>query len=221
MSREKPSGWTIAWLAWLLAFVVIEIPAALWSKGGTLSAHIWRRWFDELWERILLASWGVILFVAHFVFEAPAWWSVILGAVGVAAVIIAAEIRHGMQSSALRAEWIGHRKQHEKALRNEYPMWSPTRILHEARRATEALHGPEPKEEGMSPLVRKLIVSVIYGVGALGAVVSAALADGVVNSSEWWAIALAFGTAFWGKFSSNTTLIAPSRRGETIAGPRP
>ena len=39
------SGWTTAWLGWLLMFAVIE-GAALFNKqqGDTLSEHIWE-WF--------------------------------------------------------------------------------------------------------------------------------------------------------------------------------
>lgn len=39
------SGWTIAWLVWLGAFVVIEGPALANKKpDDTLSEHVWR-WF--------------------------------------------------------------------------------------------------------------------------------------------------------------------------------
>jgi H+/Cl- antiporter ClcA len=72
----------------------------------------------------------------------------------------------------------------------------------------------------MSPLVKKLFVSLAYGVGALSGVLTAALADGVVSGDEWAALASAFFVAFWGKFSSNTTVIAASRTGETISGPK-
>jgi len=71
----------------------------------------------------------------------------------------------------------------------------------------------------MNPLVKKLITSLVYGLGALGAVVAAALGDGVITGTEWSAIAAAFVVAAWGKFSSNTTVLAPSREGETMAGP--
>lgn len=173
MTRERPSGWTIAWLLWLGAFVAIEIPAAIWSKGGTLSEHVWWRWFDETWERWLIGASMTLVAIAHFMFEASAWWSVIIGLVGCTIVIVLAEIRHQAKRPAL--EWKAHLTQRQKALHNEYPMWTPGKVLREARRATQTLHGPQPKERSMSPLLRKFIVSLIYGVGALGAVVSAAL----------------------------------------------
>jgi hypothetical protein len=96
-TREKPSGWTIAWLAWLIAFAVIEVPAVVFGKGASLTSHIRRRWFDETWERVVLAVAGVLLFVAHFAFGAPAWWSVIIGIVVCSGIIVAAEIRHAKQ----------------------------------------------------------------------------------------------------------------------------
>jgi len=72
----------------------------------------------------------------------------------------------------------------------------------------------------MNPLIKKAIVSLIYGLGALGAVVTVALQDGGITGEEWMLIGSAFVAAAWGKFSSNTTVIAPSRAGETIAGPK-
>lgn len=71
----------------------------------------------------------------------------------------------------------------------------------------------------VNPLVKKVIVSLVYGLGALGAVVTVALQDGVISGNEWGLIGSAFIAAAWGKFSSNTTILAPSRAGETIAGP--
>lgn len=40
------SGWTVAWLFWIAAFLAIEVPA-LFNKepGDTLSEHIWK-WFS-------------------------------------------------------------------------------------------------------------------------------------------------------------------------------
>lgn len=39
-------GYTIAWLLWILAFFVIEVPAILNKRlGDTLSEHVWR-WFS-------------------------------------------------------------------------------------------------------------------------------------------------------------------------------
>ena len=84
------------------------------------------------------------------------------------------------------------------------------------------LEGMKPMEVSMSPFVKKLIVSAVYGVGALGAVVAAALEDSVISGNEWALVLGAFAAAFWGKFSSNTTIIAPAREGETVTefGPK-
>jgi len=39
------SGWTIAWLTWIAAFLAIEIPGLLnKTPGDTLSEHVWK-WF--------------------------------------------------------------------------------------------------------------------------------------------------------------------------------
>lgn len=36
------NGWDFAWIAWLLAFLAIELPAALnKTPGDTLSEHVW------------------------------------------------------------------------------------------------------------------------------------------------------------------------------------
>ena len=116
--------------------------------------------------------------------------------------------------------------------------------MREATRLLEAAHGPSEKLEGtggfkgwlfrfafgwilkgrlrevkMSPLVKKIVVSLAFGIGAVTIMLQAALADGVVSATEWAEMLPAFVAAFWGKFSSNTTIIAPSRKGETIAGP--
>jgi hypothetical protein len=67
------SGWTVAWLFWLLMFAAIELPALVNKRrGDTLSEHVWS-WFavrDKpkgwVFRRLIL-----ILFlgwlVAHFV----------------------------------------------------------------------------------------------------------------------------------------------------------
>jgi len=53
---KHPSRWRWAWIGWLLAFLLLEVPAALNKrKGGTLSKHVWR-WFP---------TWG--------------WWSLVAG----------------------------------------------------------------------------------------------------------------------------------------------
>ena len=115
----------------------------------------------------------------------------------------------------------------------------------EATKRLEAAHGPEPEkpkklgrikaallrfavsrvfgnvsEVKMSPLVKKIITALVFGVGAVSLVLDAALADGTISGGEWPALLSAFAVAAWGKFSSNTTIIAPSRAGESISGPK-
>ena len=79
------------------------------------------------------------------------------------------------------------------------------------------LEGVKPMEVSM--LWKKLIVSLVYGIGATGAVLSVVLQDSTITGTEWMALLSAFAAAGWGKFSSNTTVVAPSRKGETITGP--
>lgn len=78
------------------------------------------------------------------------------------------------------------------------------------------LRGLAPVEVPM--LVKKLVVAAVYGIGATAATLQLALADSMMSGDEWAAVLSAFIAAFWGKFSSNTTKIMPSRDGETIHG---
>ena len=111
----------------------------------------------------------------------------------------------------------------------------------EATKRLEAAHGPGPESVGwvkglllrfavrqvfrnvsevrMSPFVSKILTALVFGIGAVSLVLDAALADGTISGSEWPALLSAFAVAAWGKFSSNTRFIAPSRKGETVNGP--
>jgi len=80
------------------------------------------------------------------------------------------------------------------------------------------LKGVEPLEVSM--FAKKVIVSLLYGLGAAAPVAQLALADGVISGNEWGGLISAAFVAFWGKFSSNTTVLKPSRKGETMAGPK-
>jgi hypothetical protein len=78
VTRQRPSGYTVAWLAWLCLFLAIEIPAALREKAGTvktLSRHVWARWAPLWWQRALVIAFGVEVFVLHFATAGAYWWS--------------------------------------------------------------------------------------------------------------------------------------------------
>lgn len=75
------SGFTVAWILWIMAFVGIEGYAlARKEKGDTLSEHVWK-WFavndphaNQVWRwvgRVLLLTGGVWL-TGHLAFG---WWS--------------------------------------------------------------------------------------------------------------------------------------------------
>jgi len=128
-------------------------------------------------------------------------------------------------------------------LRERIPFFRARKL---AYKETEVRLGPEPASpvkpplpirilvallgkhlQGMKPLevpmfAQKLIVSLVFGIGAAGPVVSAAFADGVISGQEWGGILSAFIAAAYGKFSSNTTVFAPARKGETVTdfGPK-
>jgi len=139
-------------------------------------------------------------------------------------------------------EWDAHfdaRRMHLINLRGLTPLEAWRR----ARKITERKHGRRPGEIRLplvirvviwwlkqrtgawrplevSMLVKKLVVSLLYGIGAAAPALQLALADGVVTGNEWSGIFTALVVAFWGKFSSNTTVLGPSRDGETITGPK-
>jgi hypothetical protein len=86
--REARGPWPWLWLAWLVAFLAVEIPAAIRkAKNDTLSEHVWR-WFRGPWRRLVIGAFMVAL-TCHFVFGASALW--LLTAVPVAALIVYAE----------------------------------------------------------------------------------------------------------------------------------
>ncbi|GAA2609536.1 hypothetical protein SMC26_39390 [Actinomadura fulvescens] len=80
MTRRRVSGFTLAWAAWVVFFLVVEgIALARGAKGDTFSEHWWRVW--RVRERVpvplrwLLAgvqlTFGVWL-VGHLTFG---WWT--------------------------------------------------------------------------------------------------------------------------------------------------
>lgn len=105
-----------------------------------------------------------------------------------------------------------------------------------ARAITQARYGPQPGKAPIwvrvgakivgkqlsgvapvevSPMLQRIIVAVVFGIGAAGPVLAAALADAVISGQEWSGIASAFIVALWGKFSSSTTFLSATRPGET------
>lgn len=76
MTNDRRSGWVWAWLVWLAAFLVIEIPAAILTPDavGTLSVHVWGRWFPEPWARgVFLLFWTVV--GIHFANRGRRWYA--------------------------------------------------------------------------------------------------------------------------------------------------
>ncbi len=84
--------WTLVWLFWLGLFLVFEFAAVLLRKR-TLSEQTWG-WFSlrsrkRYWlaRRIVFVVFWVLLGI-HFVFQAPALWTVILPGIPFAIVIL-------------------------------------------------------------------------------------------------------------------------------------
>lgn len=86
----KQTRWRWAWVAWLIAFLCLEIPAAVSERGDeerrakTLSRNVWA-WFNTRPERaVFLAFW--VALGAHFLAGTTVVPVVVFGA-GVAFVI--------------------------------------------------------------------------------------------------------------------------------------
>jgi len=107
-----------------------------------------------------------------------------------------------------------------------------------ARAITQARYGPQPGKAPLwgrigakivgkqlsgvapvevSPMLQRIIVALVYGIGAAGPVLAVVLSDGAISGGEWSGLLSAFLVAFWGKFSSSTTILSASRQGETQA----
>jgi hypothetical protein len=110
-----------------------------------------------------------------------------------------------------------HREMKKHGPRPPAPPKPPLKVRVGLWVAKKKLGGLAPVEVPM--FWKKLIVALVFGIGAAGPVLSAALADGAISGQEWGGLLSAFIAAFWGKFSSNTTVLAPSRKGETVNGP--
>lgn len=89
--NRKP--WLIAWVAWLVAFLAVEVPAAIRKgKDDTLSENVWD-WFGikspkpyRGMRRSILAIFMLTL-SGHFVFGWPGGLGVILTGIPVGGVI--------------------------------------------------------------------------------------------------------------------------------------
>lgn len=88
MSTPRPSTGSGRWLAWLLAFLALEVPAAVRGDGATLSENAWN-WFSvrerrRFWlaRRLILGAFMAVL-SAHFLTGGAYAWT------GGAAVIVA------------------------------------------------------------------------------------------------------------------------------------
>ena len=141
-----------------------------------------------------------------------------------------------------QAHWDQLFKLHFKEQRKRHPSMNPGRAREIIWDSMVDAFGPRPagppkppvpvraglwalkkKLRGIGPMevpmfVKKLIVAAVYGIGATAATLQLALSDSVMSGDEWAAVLSAFVAAFWGKFSSNTTVVHPSRKGETIHG---
>lgn len=76
-------GWTVAWLAWGTAFVLIEGAALVARRtGATLSEHIWS-WFrvDRGWGRpsVAIPRGALLLFLVWLLLHLAFGWPAILG----------------------------------------------------------------------------------------------------------------------------------------------
>lgn len=146
-------------------------------------------------------------------------------------------------SQLTRARWDAIWRNSWAKARKEHPTADLGRLQTATTRAVTEVYGPRPpapqkpplparvglwalgkKLKGTKPLevpmlMQKVVVALVFGLGAISVMLNGALADGLISGQEWGELLSAFFVAFWGKFSSNTTVIAPSRKGETISGP--
>jgi len=127
---------------------------------------------------------------------------------------------------------------HFSKARKQYPAMGIVELQARIRESMTESFGPQPPEGPAKPplkirlmlwalkrkvksmengLVKKVVMAVIYAVGAAWPAYQLAAADGF-TSDEVGLVVGAFVAAFWGTFKSNTTLIAPSRKGESVLG---
>lgn len=70
----------------------------------------------------------------------------------------------------------------------------------------------------MSPLLARVITAVIYAITAGVAAYQAAAQP--ITTEGWIGLGIAVIVAFWGKFSTSTSVVAANREGESFGGPR-
>lgn len=83
---KGPHRWQGAWVAWLLVFLAVEIPAAIRKpKNDTLSENVWI-WFRAPLRRVALGIFMLAL-TSHFVFMWPGGLGLGITALPVVAII--------------------------------------------------------------------------------------------------------------------------------------
>jgi hypothetical protein len=76
--QPQPTRWSVLWFLWILAFLGIELPAAMREKDWTqrtLSVNVWARYAPHWYQRIWFAVFGFEVFVLHFMDKGQHWWS--------------------------------------------------------------------------------------------------------------------------------------------------
>lgn len=220
------------WLAWLGLFLLVEVPAAIRKRGGTLSEWTWRvfalRPPERTWGPARRVTFVVFWIVtgAHFVVQIEWGWVVGAAVPFVAVIVYSVGWEHGMTREQWDAEW---KACFERLRAKGSDILVAQKI---AVNITTARYGPRPaglslrlrlalgfitsklaglRSVEVSPMFQRIIVAVTYGIGAASPVLAAAFQDSTITGAEWSGIATAFFIAFWGTFKSNTTIISPNR----------
>lgn len=115
MNRRTP--W--AWLLWLLAFLAVELPAALRKTGGTLSEVSWLRWWPTKRLRAIPCAF-LLLLTVHIFDGGQHWWSG-----GLAIVLTGTPVVLSIAWAELR--------------RSKVSIWSDVKLLLKLRAARERL----------------------------------------------------------------------------------
>lgn len=188
----KRSIFTWLWLAWLAQFLLIEIPAVLVTHqaSGTLSVHVWSRWFTG-WTIWIIVFFLAVL-AAHFKDRGRHWWSsgraIVTAGLPVVLVILG---REGMSWKGVGrffgSIWRGGKKGVNWILRNgpivssavlgvsaAYPAAAPVAKVITGALAV-ASGGVVPADNELVGLVTQVGVQSLGLIAAIGAV------------RKWWA----------------------------------